>query len=61
MRTECPRCHTTYDVPEADVLSAAARICAKRRAKITSEKAKSMQTLAVRARLANAAKKMLDK
>ena len=61
MRTECPHCGTNYDIKEADVLSAAARILAKRRAKITSAKARSMQALAVRARLANAAKKMLDK
>ena len=61
MRVQCDNCNRIFDVGEARVVSEAAAILAKRRRKITSEQAKSMQTLAVRARLANAAKKMLDK
>ena len=61
MRVQCDNCNRIFDVGEARVVSEAAAILAKRRAKITSAKARSMQPLAVKARLANAAKKMLDK
>ena len=33
MKTTCPHCQKSYDIPESDIMSAAGRIMSKRREK----------------------------
>jgi len=59
MKTTCPKCKTTYDIPERAVLQGHARIIAKRRKKagnqITSQQARELQAKSAEARRARAA------